>query len=402
MTTHRDTPAGLRICWIDTMRYSNPLSKTQARKWQALTEQLGVTIYITSFAPGLRPRRFSQHAHFILYPQLPVAVLRYLTLYTLAPIIALWLIFTRDVSVLIAHDPNVGFAAAVTKWIAALLGRKIAVVVETRGDFEENVFLQRRVSFEGVYRRLMAWTARYALRHADALRAVSNTTREQLLRWQPGKPITQFMSWTDSDVFIQAARPGPPSQSQTVVFAGVLVPGKGVHLLIEAFAEVAARYPQAQLTLIGQPKRADYIEELQTLITRFNLRDRVRFIDHVSQAELAGHFASGRVFVLPTYAEGLPKVVIEAQFTGTPVIATTVGGIPELIEDGVTGWLIPPDSVTALAQCLLAVFDPAQQSQLDQVGAQGKAAAMSYFSPQAYVQHYGDLFVLAHNARQQA
>ncbi len=401
MTTQRDNPAGLRICWIDTMRYSDPLTTTQSHKWQMLTEQLGVQIYVTSFAPGLRPHRFSQHAHFILYPQLPVAVLRYLTLYTLAPIIALWLIFTRDVSVLIAHDPNVGFAAAVTKRIAALLGRKVAVVVETRGDFEENVFLQRRITFKGLYRRMMAWTANYALRHADALRAVSTTTRDQLLRWQPDKPITQFMSWTDSDVFIAAQRPCAPSQSHEVVFAGVIVPGKGVHLLVEAFAQVAAQYPQATLTLIGQPKRDDYMEELQTLITRFELQEQVNFIGHVTQAELAAHFAQSRVFVLATYAEGLPKVVIEAQFSGTPVIATTVGGIPELIEDGVTGWLIPTDDVPALAKRLLAVFDPAQQTAIDTIGAQGKTAAMNYFSPQAYVQHYGDLFTLAYNTRHQ-
>ena len=392
----RESTTGLRVCWVDTMRYTNPLSATQAKKWQALTEQLGVKVYVTSFAPGLRPRRFSQYAHFILYPQLPIAVLRYLTLYTLAPIITLWLIFTRGVDVLIAHDPNVGFAAALAKQAAALFGRQVALVVETRGDFEQNVFHQRRVTFKALYRRLMRWTARYALRHADALRAVSAETRDQLLRWQPDKPITQFMSWTDAGAFVQAQRPCPPSQSSEVVFAGTLVPGKGVHLLIEAFARLAADFPQARLMLIGQPKRPDYLDELRAQLTRLGLAQRVTFAGHMTQPQLAAQMARARVFVLPTYTEGLPKVVIEAQFTGTPVIATRVGGIPELIEDGVTGWMIPPDDVDALAVALRHAFAGAD---VDAVGARGRAFAMQFFSPQVYVRHYGDLFLLAYNAR---
>ncbi len=392
----RESTEGLRVCWVDTMRYTTPLSATQAKKWQALTETLGVEIYVTSFAPGLRPHRFTQHAHFILYPQLPVAVLRYLTLYTLAPLLTLWLVFTRNIDVLIAHDPNVGFAAGLTRRIAGLFGRSVALVVETRGDFEQNVFHQRRVTFKAIYRRLMRWTAQDALRQADALRAVSAETRDQLLRWQPDKPIMQFMSWTDAEAFIRAERPCLPSKSSEIVFAGTLVPGKGVHLLVEAFGRLAANFPQARLTLIGQPKRPDYLEELHVQIKRLGIDERMTFVGQVSQPELAAHMARGRVFVLPTYTEGLPKVVIEAQFTGTPVIATTVGGIPELIEDGITGWLIPPDDVEALAARLHDVFTAAD---MDAVGARGREFALQFFSPAVYVKNYGDLFLLAYNAR---
>ena len=81
----RETAQGLRVCWVDTMRYSRPLDTSQAHKWQRLTQDLDVEIVVTSFAPGLRPRRFDEYAHFYLWPALPLAMLRYLTAYLVAP-----------------------------------------------------------------------------------------------------------------------------------------------------------------------------------------------------------------------------------------------------------------------------------------------------------------------------
>src|SRR5690606_1310864 len=219
----RTEARGLRVAWVDTMRYTRPLDESQAKKWQRLTQDLGVEIYVTSFAPGARPRRFDQHAHFYLGPALPLAPPSYLTAYLIAPPLALWLILARRVEVLIAHDPYIGAAAALAKNLARLLGRRVGLVVETRGDLEQGLFMQRTVRFKGLWRALMRLAGGYALRHADALRAVSASSRQQIQALAPDKPLVQFMSWTDSTAFTEVVPEKPPSQRCDIVYSGVRV-----------------------------------------------------------------------------------------------------------------------------------------------------------------------------------
>jgi glycosyltransferase involved in cell wall biosynthesis len=376
------------------MRYTHPLSESQAKKWQRLTSDLGVTIDVTSFAPGLRPRWFSEHAHFYLWPALPLAPLRYLTAYLLAPPLVLVLILTKGVDVLIAHDPYIGAAAALAKNLGRLFGRRTGLVIETRGDLEQGLFMQRSLRFKGVWRRFMRLAAGYALRHADALRAVSDSSRQQIQALAPDKPIMQFMSWTDSTAFSEVVPEKPVSLRSDVIYSGVLVPRKGVHVLLEAFASIQARIPQAHLWLIGRAANGEYAADLHAQVERSGLEGRVTFLDHVPQAELARYMARGRVFVLPTFSEGMPKVVIEAMLCGTPVLASAVDGIPEVLQDGVQGYLVPAGDAQALADKLLAMFEDAD---VDALGQQARAFATQFYSPEAYVESYGRLFVLAYN-----
>ncbi|MBZ0300708.1 MAG: glycosyltransferase [Anaerolineae bacterium] len=391
---NRTDARGLRICWVDTMRYTHPLSESQAKKWQRLTSDLGVTIDVTSFAPGLRPRWFSEHAHFYLWPALPLAPLRYLTAYLLAPLLVLVLILTKGVDVLIAHDPYIGAAAALAKNLGRLFGRRTGLVIETRGDLEQGLFMQRSLRFKGVWRRFMRLAAGYALRHADALRAVSDSSRQQIEALAPDKPVMQFMSWTDSTAFSAVVPEKPVSQRSDVIYSGVLVPRKGVHVLLEAFASIQTRIPQAHLWLIGRAANGEYAADLHAQVERSGLEGRVTFLDHLPQAELARYMARGRVFVLPTFSEGMPKVVIEAMLCGTPVLASAVDGIPEVLQDGVQGYLVPAGDAQALADKLLDLFETAD---VDALGQQAQAFAAQFYSPEAYVESYGRLFVLAYN-----
>jgi glycosyltransferase involved in cell wall biosynthesis len=385
----------LRICWVDTMRYTRPLSASQAKKWQRLTADLGVEIYVTSFAPGWRPQRFDQHAHFYQWPALPLAPLRYLTAYLVVPPLVLWLIRARGVNVLVAHDPYIGAAAALAKNLARLLGRRVGLAVETRGDLEQGMFLQRTLRFKRLWRYLMQRTARYALRHADALRSVSASSGTQLQALAPDKPLMQFMSWTDSEVFTQVQPEKPVSQRRDLVYVGVLVPRKGVHVLLDALA--AAAPDSAHLWLIGRATNAAYAAELRAQVDRLRLGAQVTFVDHLSQAELATYMQQARVLVLPTFSEGMPKVVVEAMLCGIPVIASAVDGIPEILEDGVHGFLVPPGDMGALSVALQRIY---HEADVDMLGQQAKIRATQFFSPTAYIENYGRLFRLAYDRAQ--
>ena len=212
-----------------------------------------------------------------------------------------------------------------------------------------------------------------------------------------GKPLLSFMSWTDSKAFATVVAQRTVSQRSEILFAGALIPRKGVHFLLEAFARVQADLPQSRLRLVGDAANRDYAAQLRRQVQTLGLAERVIFEAHVPQTQLAQRMAGARVLVLPSQSEGLGKVIIEAMLCGTPVLASNVDGIPEIVEEGVTGYLVSSGDVEALAERLLHLF---QVADVDVMGARARAFANDYFSPEAYVEQYGRLFTLAWNEAQ--
>ena len=373
-----------RVCFVGTTRYAVPLDRTTARKFAALAPLADAVV--VAFATGLRPRRVRAEAEFLLLPNLPAAPLRVLLYLLAVPGILVWLVGMRGVDVLIAQSPYEAVPAALAKGLARLFGRRTVLVVESHGDFELSLFLQRRVRGAAVYRFLMRRACRFAFRHGDLFRAISTFTREQVARWAPGRAVLEFPTWSDLDPFFDAT--DAPAATPIVLFAGALIPRKGVHHLLHAFGTVASEFPDAILVLAGAPENATYARRLVTGAER-GLPGRIRVLGHVEPAVLAAWMRRARVVVLPSLSEGLGRVVIEAMATGTPVIGSRVGGIPDLIADGVTGFLVPPGDETALAgrlRHLLADADAARA-----MGARGRAFVEPRFSTRTFVDGYASV-----------
>jgi glycosyltransferase involved in cell wall biosynthesis len=381
----------IRVIFIGGARYTQPLDTTSAKKFRAL-QALGEP-FVIGFAPDLRLRRFREHAHFYLFPQLPLAILRYAEMFAVGLCLTCWLIFRYRAQILVAQSPYEGFAAAWAKRIANMLGYKVTLVIENHGDFIESIFLQRRILFPRLYSLLMRWVARFTLRHADVLRVISHSTKQQLEHWAPGKPIYQFPTWTDIDVFFQAGAEETECAGQNILYAGVLIPRKGVHHLIDAFASISAHFPQVSLILVGHADNKAYVATLHEQVKRLCLEERVQFVDQVPQQELAAWMRNACVFVLPSTSEGLGRVVIEAMATGRPVIGSRVGGIPGMIENGTTGFLVPPADASALAERLDWVLTHPAEAHV--MGCSARAFAKHYFSTAAYVQGYRQVIAAA-------
>lgn len=377
-----------RVCFVGGARVRQPLESSQRAKFTALA---GIgAIFVVGFAPGARPRRFFDQAHFYLLPEMPLRALRYLEMWIGGTLIASWLVLRHGVRLIVAQGPYEGCAGAMVKTVAGWFGCRVCLVVEAHGDFAGSVFLERRIRFVKLQRLLMRWAARFSLRRADVLRAVSSSTRAQLTRWAPGKPVVQFPAWTDMEAFRRAARQAPQRSGGQVLYAGVLTPLKGLHLLINAFSAIAQRFPDSRLVIVGRAENQGYAVELRRQVASLALGSRIEFRAPVTQAELATLMAGSMVVVLPSASEGLGRVLIEAMASATPVIGTCVGGIPDIIENGVNGFLVPPNDAAALAQRLGWLLENPHQARA--MGEAGEVFAGAFFSTEIYLDGYRKVF----------
>jgi glycosyltransferase involved in cell wall biosynthesis len=204
----------------------------------------------------------------------------------------------------------------------------------------------------------------------------------------------QFPAWTDLDVF-RAAGEGHcvRERSGDVLYAGSLTPGKGVHVLIDAFDTLSTHHAGLHLTIVGAAVNREYAARLRARVSDSRLQDRVTFLGAVSQVELARRMARADVLVLPTLSEGLGRVLLEAMACGTIVIASNVGGVPDLIRDHETGLLVAAGDANDLADRIDWVLRHPEPARA--IAAAGRGFALQFFSTARYVESFTRLVAAA-------
>ncbi len=213
---------------------------------------------------------------------------------------------------------------------AVMLGRRmrVPVVVTARGS-DVNVIARHRVP-----RRRILWAAR----HAAAVVTVSNALRDALvdLGVDP-RGITVLRNGVDLDFFRPMNRGETRRrlgfQGPTLLSVGNLIESKGHHVAIESLPHL----PDVTLVIAGDGEDA---ARLAALATSAGVADRVRFVGSIPQLELRDYYTASDALVLASSREGMPNVVLESLACGTPVIATAVGGIPEVLTDDTAGVLM--------------------------------------------------------------
>jgi glycosyltransferase involved in cell wall biosynthesis len=178
------------------------------------------------------------------------------------------------------------------------------------------------------------------------------------------------------------------------VQAGRLIEKKGVPVTLRAFAIFLGKYPNAMLTIAGE---GPMLGELQQLARELNVDARVSFTGFISQEQLRDIYYRSHIFLHPSQTgrdgnqEGIPNSMLEAMASGLPVFATQHGGIPEAIENGVSGVLVPERDDCALAHALLsAAKDP---SFLSRIAHSGAEVVRNNFDLRAQAQRLEDIYL---------
>lgn len=208
------------------------------------------------------------------------------------------------------------------------------------------------------------------IRHAAFAVAVSSYGRAQLCRWARDEDWGKIhVVHTGLDAGLLRAPPTAVPAAPRLVCVARLVRLKGHAVLLEAAALLAAEGIAFELVLAGDgPYRARIVE----MIRMHGLEDRVKVAGWMNAAQVRDALLEARAMVLPSLSEGLPVVIMEALALGRPVVATAISGIPELVEPGVTGWLVPAGSAEPLARALREVL-AAPPARLEEMGRRGAA-----------------------------
>lgn len=213
------------------------------------------------------------------------------------------------------------------------------------------------------------------IRRAQFVVAISEFCRSQLFR------RCDYMDWgkikivhCGLDSTFLGQPPTPVPQYSRIACVGRLCEEKGHLILLEAAVRLKSDGLAFELVLVGDgPVRS----ELESMIKRNMLEDHVVLTGWAPAKEVVRYLTESRAMALPSFAEGLPVVIMEAMALGRPVISTYIAAIPELVKDGMNGWLVPPGNVAALADAMRAALtaDPAQ---LGRMAANGRAVVEAH------------------------
>jgi glycosyltransferase involved in cell wall biosynthesis len=159
---------------------------------------------------------------------------------------------------------------------------------------------------------------------------------------------------------------------ESFVCVGRLCEQKGQLLLIDALAALRERGKSVSLVLAGD---GDMRPEIEERIRQLGLTSQVEITGWIGETEVRRRLLNSKAMVLPSFAEGLPVVIMEALALRRPVISTFVAGIPELVEDGISGWLVPAGSLEHLVDAMDAASD-ASRHEVDLLGSAGRRAVV--------------------------
>ena len=343
-----------RVLFVSRTRYRLPLAPGLARKFDALGAELDLHVLASAAT-----RSSGSDRRFTLVPPLRLRALDGIAFWAALP----W----RIARLLRELRPDAMVCQTAYEGAAALLARRIArvpsrIVVEVHGDWRTSTRLYGSTARRGISRAADS-VADAALRRADAVRTVSPFTAG-LVRALGVEPADDFPAYMDLEPFVRAPEPLPAEP--VALFVGVLEAYKNVDGLAAAWRTAAARVPGASLHIVGKGTLTSVAESLERAGARW---DRELTPEGVAQA-----LDEAWVLVLPSRSEGMGRVLVEAFCRGRGVVGTRAGSIPDLVDDGVSGLLVPPDDPSALANALTAVLsDRALAARLAE-GARASAA----------------------------
>ncbi|AXT39648.1 glycosyltransferase family 4 protein [Alteromonas sp. BL110] len=245
----------------------------------------------------------------------------------------------------LAKSENVIASWAYAEAVVAALGKsvfKYKLIIECLGS-DVNALMQ-----QPLHKKQMRW----AFKKSTAVTTKSKALAKVVKKHVPEVNPHVIYNGVDFDVFTLRDTTPFSSETQRLLFVGSLIPTKGVFELIEGFEKAMLNGQMMTLRIAGEGGSK---EALQKLISAKSLEHAVTLLGAIPHQSLVNELHESDALILPSYREGVPNVIMEALATGTPVIATDVGGISEVLVPNLGGVLIAPQCTKSVTQALLSM-----------------------------------------------
>jgi glycosyltransferase involved in cell wall biosynthesis len=320
-----------KVLFVSRERFRLPLDGAQKRKWDAVATV--VEHRVLAAAASASP---TGDGHFRLVAKAPV--LDGPLFYLLLPL--------RIARQLRDFRPDAALVQGIHETVAFLVARRLAgvstkVILDVQGDWHEATRL-----YGSPLRRLLNplndALAAPAVRGSDAVRTVSTQTTA-LVRALGIEPAAVFPSYTDAQAFLERP-PAPLPERPRALFVGVLERYKAFDTLVAAWRLASLRVPEATLHVVGDGS------------LRHLVGPDVEYSERLTAEGVAAAMDDAWLFCLPSRSEGLPRVALEAAARGRAIVGGNRAGIPDVVEDGVNGFLVDPDDAEQLADALVRLL----------------------------------------------
>jgi len=192
---------------------------------------------------------------------------------------------------------------------------------------------------------------------SDAVIAVSGSVKDELVTTYNVDPDKIHVIYNGIDIEEYKQMNG--TRENVILYVGRQTTHKGLPFLIEAFAKFAELHPQYRLVLVGERLEGRIDPYLVELSRRLGIAKKVEFTGRLSESEVKRLMGRAKCFVLPSLAESFGMAILEAMASGTPVVGTNVGGIPEVVRDGSNGLLVPPADSNQLEKAIERIVSDA-------------------------------------------
>jgi glycosyltransferase involved in cell wall biosynthesis len=355
-----------KVLFIGITKYSLGEDSHLKKKFEGLS--MGMNPYVLARGKATLGKKL-WGAVFYLLPQ-------GLLFWPIALVLSFYICIFKKIDVIVTQSPlTEGFLGTILKKIF----RK-ELIVEIHGDWIEGPFFSRKRKLDFLYKKITPSLARFSFKNADKIRGVANYLIDNAKKIAPDKRYFNFPTFTDLSIFLEEKN---IQIKPFILFVGYLQKVKGVEYLIKAFFKISDDFPNFDLVIIGNGTEE---KNLQEFSLKLGISNKVIFKGRLSLEDTKNIMKDCYCFILPSLSEGLPRVILEAMALGKPILASNVGGIPELVKNRETGFLFEPKNTEEMS---LRIKDILKDSELaKKIGENNRKLIFNKFPNENYFDSY--------------
>ncbi|MFB6347307.1 MAG: glycosyltransferase family 4 protein [bacterium] len=374
-------PEKKSLLFVSSIRLPEESNPTARKKWSGLADRFRV--YVIGFSSGGFVRKSLFNCKFYGVPGNLWFPLRAGLYYLLTPLLTAYLTLRYNCRYWTAQGPYEGLSVWMVKYFLKPF-KDPRLIIEAHGDWIQSFVTIRTVPFKPFIEKLLRWISPLLLYPADAFRSVSDETESMLESFNAySRPHRNFPGFTDLELFLETSYPEKEDlEKPRVLYVGALTELKGIPDLLKATKTLRDEAPDVQLRLCGEGNRERY----QRTSSELGLTKSVEFLGEIPQTELVEEYLSCRLLVLPSYTEGLPRVLLEGLACYTPFVATKTPGSKQIQQESGAGRIVPRGDPPRLASAMLDLFFADKKRR--EMGKRGRQYTENQYSVEQFFDGY--------------